>query len=87
MKVKIDVQGRQLNVYTKFQTHISKHIDRKTRKLLKNAECTKTIAKILKIRVMGKTGLMSRSIHLCDKFERFILIYEAMIAKISVTYF
>ena len=45
MKVKIDVQGRQLNVYTKFQTHISKHIDRKTRKLFKNAECTKTIAK------------------------------------------
>ena len=60
-----------LNVYTKFQIDISKHIVKKPRKLFKNSNTHKNDCQ------------NSQKLVFCDKqnFEGFLLICEAMIAK------
>ena len=57
MKLELDMWHHQLNVYTKFQTDISKHVQ-KVPKSSKNPKRAKIIAKIPKIKFSQKTGLM-----------------------------
>ena len=57
---------------------------KKARKTSKNPKRKEIIAKILKIIFFTKNGTYVEKYtagHLCTKFEEFILIYEAMIAK------
>ena len=79
MKLKLNLWHRLLNVFTKFEIYIFKHVE-KACKILKNPKCAKII---LKIWFFKKTNWWEKYTagHLCTKFEGFILIYETMIAK------
>ena len=77
IKLELDLWHCPPDVYTKFQIDISKHVE-------------KIITKILKIEIFTTKlpNVNNYTVgHLSTKLEGFILIYEAMIAKMSLTYF
>ena len=62
MKLEIPVWHCLLDVHTKFQMDIPKHVDKKPGNLLKNPKHAKIIIQIPKIWFLPKTELMSKSI-------------------------
>ena len=84
MKLELDLWCRLLDVYSRFQINISKHVEKKPGKLTKIQNAQKTIAKILKIGYLKKKRTYVEKYtegYLRTKFERFLLIYESIIAK------
>ena len=82
MKLKLDLWHHLLGVYTKFQIDISKHVE----KSLENFERSETQKNYCqnyenKIKKDGTYVEKYTVGHQCSKFQGFILIYEAMIAK------
>ena len=84
MKIELDLWRCLLDVYTKFQIDISKHVGKIPGKPRKIQNAQKIIVKIPKIRFFTENGTYVRKYtagHLCTKFEGFILIYEAIIKQ------
>ena len=77
MKLELDLWRHLLNVYTKFQIDITKHLEKK-RKTSKNPKHARKIAKIRKQDFFQKTELMYTNLKDLSWFEGFILICEAM---------
>ena len=74
---------KALHVYTKFQTDISKHVEKKPGKLRK-IQNVQNNRQNSEDNIFTKNGTyvdVYTAGHLYTKFEEFILIYEAMIAK------
>ena len=68
------------HVYAKFQTDISKHVEKSPEK----SKMHKNNRQNSENNIFTKNGTYVKKYtagHLCTKFEEFILIYEAMIAK------
>ena len=78
MKLELDVLHHLLHVYTTFQIDISKHVEKKPGQTLQNSRQNS------ENNIFTKNGTYVEKYtasHLCTKFEEFILIFEAMIAK------
>ena len=87
MKLELDVQHRLLHVYAKFQTDISKHVEKSPEK---NPKRTKIIAKILKIIFSQKTELMSRGIQQATcvpNLKNLSWFMRPWLQKMGLTYF
>ena len=83
MKLKLDVWHHLLDVYAKFEINIFKNVQKSMENFKKSQTCKNdcqnsgnkifpTIWTFVEHHTEG---------YLCTKFERFIFIYEAMIAK------
>ena len=87
MKLEFDVQHHLLHVYTKFQTEIPKHVEKSP----ENFEKSKTRKNNRQNNIFfSKNGTYVEKYttgYMCIKFKEFVLIYEAMIAKMGLTYF
>ena len=84
MKLELDLWCHLLDVYSKFEINIWKHVKKKAQKTEKNPKRAKIITKIPKIRFLKKTGTYVGKYtegYLYTTFERIILIYESMNAK------
>ena len=82
MKLELDLRRRLLDVYTKFQIDIVKHVEKarkteksKTRKNNRQNSENKIFAKY------GSYVEKYTADHICNKFKGFILLYEVMVAK------
>ena len=83
MKFELDVWHHPLDVYAKFQTDISHHVQ-KSPENFKKSKTHKNIRQNSENNIFTKNGTYVEKYtagHLYTKFEEFILIYEAMIAK------
>ena len=83
MKLEFDAWHHLLHVYTKFQTDISKHVEKSPEKLKKSKTRTNN-RQNSENDIFTKNGTYVENYtagHLCTKFEEFILIHEALIAK------
>ena len=78
-----------LYAYTKFQTDISKHVE-KSPENFEKSKTRKDNRQNSENNIFTKNGTSVEKYtagHRCTKFEEFILIYEAMIAKNGLAYF
>ena len=85
MKLELDVWHYLLNVYTMFENDISKHVEKKPGKLRKIQDAQKN-RQNSENTIFAKNGTYVKKYtvgHLQTKFEEFILIYKARIAKIE----
>ena len=83
MTFELDVQRRVLDVYSKFQTDASKHVEKMPRDL-KKSKTLKTNRHNYENKICANNrGYVDKYFEgfLCTKFDKFILIYEVMIAK------
>ena len=84
MKLEIDIWHHLLKVHTKFQIDISKHV-KKAPKTFKKSETHKNNCSNFQTMIFAKTRADVKKYtedNLCTKFERFILSYKNIIAKI-----
>ena len=83
MKLELDMWHYLLNVYTMFPNDIWKHVEKKPKAKSKTRKNNRQNSEN---RIIAKNGTSVEEYtagHLCTKFEEFILIYKAMIAKIE----
>ena len=85
MKLELDLWCCLLDVYTKFRIDILKHVE-KSPKNFEKSKTHKNNCLNSENRIWGnKNGTYAEKYtegHQCTKFEGFILIYEAIVAKI-----
>ena len=82
--MKLDVYNHLLHIYTKFEIDISQHIEKKSPENFEKSKMRKNNRQNSKNDIFTKNGTFVEQYtagHLCTKFEEFILISEAMIAK------
>ena len=84
LKIEFDVWRRQLVVYTYFQIDSTKHV-MKARKTLQKFKTHKNNCQNFENKIFAKHGTDTEK-YLYTKCEIFILIYEAMMQLMSLTY-
>ena len=84
LKIEFDVWHRQLVVYTNFQIDSTKHV-MKARKTLQKFKTRKNNCQNSENKLFAKNGTDAEK-YWYTKCEIFILIYEAMMQLMSLTY-